>query len=121
MIDWTRYPDFFPKEFRCPCCGEVRVAETLLAMLQAARNLAGTPFRITLGYRCPSERRVRGEAGDSSHSMGYAADIAAPDAATAFVACQALMRAGCKRIGLGKRFIHADVDPDRPSPALWIC
>lgn len=118
--DWTSCPDFVETEFRCPCCGANGIRAELLHPLQEARRLAGIPFRITSGYRCARHNRDVGGVADSAHTLGLAADIACPDSASAHPMVAGLIRAGFTRIGIGNGFIHADVDPAKPAPALWL-
>lgn len=118
--DWNHYPDFQEEEFRCPCCGRNEIKTELLDKLQAARSAAGVPFRITSGYRCPAHNRAVGGVPTSSHTAGYAADIAIPEGSTGFRILKALLTAGFQRIGIAGSFIHADIDPTKPHPTLWI-
>jgi len=92
---------------------------TFLQMLDDARGIAGIPFRITSGFRTPSHNAYVGGVQGSSHLFGYAADIACNNSADREVILNSLIRAGFRRIGIAKTFIHCDNDPDK-NPAIWL-
>lgn len=113
------YKYFKESEFKCKCgrC-ENKINPELIKKLDTAREIAGVPFVVTSGYRCReynNDLLSRGykASKNSSHTLGLAADIAANDK-TRDVIYQALKKAGFVRIGLGKTFIHADIDTDKP-------
>lgn len=120
MIDWKKYPHFTEREFACKCCGKVVVATELLEKLETARTLSNVPFHITSGYRCPEHNRAVGGVADSAHTRGCAADISTPDNVTRMHVMEGIMVADFNRIGIDSGFIHVDVDPRLPSPALWL-
>ena len=95
--------------------------DSFMMKLDYARKLANTPFRITSGYRTPSHNAAVKGSSTSSHMKGWAADIEARSPALAARIIAALYYAGVRRIGYypSKKFIHADCDPSKPSPAFW--
>ena len=54
----------------------VNMDRDFLAKLEIAREYAGTPFRITSGYRTAERNKQVGGVPDSAHTKGHAADIA---------------------------------------------
>lgn len=107
------------EEFACPCCGRVEMDPYFLRLLDMARERAGTPFKITSGYRCERHNREVGGAPNSAHLRGLAADIACPSGGARFVILEALRNVGFIRIGLGSNFIHADAAPWLPQRVIW--
>lgn len=101
-----------------PGSGKNMNPETL-AMLDHARDIAGVPFRINSGFRSKAHNTKIKGVPNSSHTKGYAADIHAPDGANKASIIEGLVKAGFKRLGVYENFIHADNDPDLPSPQLW--
>ncbi len=91
-------------------------------MLDAARKIAGVPFRINSGYRCEKHNREIGGSPTSSHMKGLAADISATDHALRFRIVYGLLQAGFRRIVIyrDKQFIHVDIDPDKPQDIMPI-
>ena len=54
-------PHFNEGEFRCRCCGVVRLNIRLINMLEQLRaHLGHRPVVITSGYRCPGHNRSQG-------------------------------------------------------------
>lgn len=99
---------FTKEEMSCKCgCGNCSVDSLFLAKLDEAREIAGVPFIITSGVRCPHHNAEVGST-SRNHVEGKAADIRAVDGPTRGKILEGLYRAGFKRIGIAKTFIHAD-------------
>lgn len=97
--------------------------DNLPALLDAARGIAGVPFRLTATVA------KDGHAPDSAHYKGLAVDIGLGhlnegfDRDTArYAIVKGLMGAGFKRVEVCPLHIHADIGepPDYVSPILWI-
>ena len=68
VTDWSVYPNFKEREFACRCgCGSNRISKKLLDMLQRARTIAGVPFVITSGCRCPRHNSTVSKSQNSDH------------------------------------------------------
>lgn len=112
---------FKAKEFQCKCgCNTNEMNQEFVDKLTLAREIAGIPFVITSGYRCPAHNKAVGGVAGSSHTTGYAADISAATGEQKFKIVQALITAGFTRVGIAKSFIHVDSDPKKPSPTIWL-
>jgi len=91
-----------------------------LEKLDAIREDAGIPFRITSGYRTPEHNMKVGGVKTSAHRLGRAVDIQAVSGHDKFVIVQAAIRQGIMRIGIGKTFVHLDNALDSlPWPTIW--
>jgi len=99
--------NFDLSEFACPCCGKVELTPQFQEMIDDARRLAGIPFIINSGYRCLKHNKEIGSTSDN-HPSGQAADVKCTDGPSRFKIVAALIKAGFKRIGVAKTFIHAD-------------
>ena len=113
---------FTAKEFDCKCgCGlsGEKMDEGFMQRLYAARVIAGVKFLITSGIRCPKHNSAVGGEKNSSHLTGHAADIAAVTDEQRFLIADALLKAGFRRIGVGRNFFHVDSDPYKPSERMW--
>ncbi len=119
---WCAINFFVREEFLCRCCGEERIARELVLKLDDARRIAGIPMIVNSGYRCPKHNREVDGFATSSHLRGYAADISTPDHQTRFKIVRALVLAGFQRIIIyrDKRFVHVDVDPEKPQNIMPI-
>ena len=112
---------FKPHEFACKCgCGAglSQMEKALLWRLNYARKLAGIPFVITSALRCELHNRRVGGSKTSSHLYGFAVDIRTKNKFVQQRILKALKAAGFLRIGVAKKFIHVDVDYNKP-PANW--
>jgi uncharacterized protein YcbK (DUF882 family) len=100
---------FKPEEFACKCCREHPMNADFLAMLEKAREIAGVPFVITSGYRCPKHNAAIGSS-TQNHTSGKAADIEAVNGPVRGKILKGLYLAGFRRIGISFKdnFIHAD-------------
>jgi uncharacterized protein YcbK (DUF882 family) len=66
---------FKTSEFACKHCGEVKVSNHLLSILELVRLRFGKPVIVTSGYRCEVHNKNVGGAPKSKHIEGIAADI----------------------------------------------
>ena len=101
------------EEFECPCCKKANMNQTLLIMLDQAREKANMPFRINSGYRCAKHNKAVGGVPNSSHLLGMAVDIAGIGVKKETI-INALKDVGFERIGIARTFVHADVDHSKP-------
>ncbi len=115
---------FRSEEFVCGCgCGlnnfDTEDGQRFIRGLDRARGLAGIPFVITSGCRCPTHNEAVEGKPDSSH-LNIAADIRATTSTTKFIAVKALMDTGFTRIFLyhDKNIVHVDMDETKPQPSL---
>lgn len=91
----------------------------LVEMLDRARGLAHTPFRITSGARSSDQNAQVGGVMDSAHTRGLAVDLACFDSRARMRMLSALIVVGFRRIGLYSRHVHADIDDSLPADVLW--
>jgi len=110
---------FHDYEFKCPCCGEIKVAGTLVSKLQELRDIINKPIRITSGYRCSAENKKVGGSVNSPHLLGEAADIYCKSMDIYELAGRADLI--FSRIGIypDNHFIHVDILPASPSK-FWV-
>jgi zinc D-Ala-D-Ala carboxypeptidase len=118
-VDWSKIKHFTRNEFCCKCgCGGCDVHPQLVAALDLARTKAGVAFKVTSGFRCQKHNKNVGAKPTSSHTLGLAVDIEYKNGSLGIHILKALVPL-FDRIGVGKNFIHVDIDPDKPSPVLW--
>ncbi len=116
----TELKHFKISEFKCPCCGEVNMDMNFLLMLDAARENAGIPFKITSGFRCKKHNKEVGGKSDSAHLTGHAADIFTHSSSDRFKIVKALLGVGFRRIGIAHNFIHVDNDSSKHWGVIWL-
>jgi uncharacterized protein YcbK (DUF882 family) len=116
---------FKQEEFLCKCrhdCDKdkVRPDDGLLVLLDKARELAGVPFVVESGIRCPEHNAEVGGVDSSAHIWGLAVDIRAMDSVTRYKVLRAMFDVGFKRIGIGANFIHVDTDSSKGQEVCWL-
>ena len=97
----------------------INMDKAFLEKLDSARDIAGIPFKITSGYRSKDHNKKVGGVENSSHLIGVAADIAVSNNSERGIILSALIKAGFKRVGIGKTFLHCDTDDSKPN-SFWL-
>jgi len=92
----------------------------LLEMLDVARELAGVPFVINSSWRDVETNLKAGGKSNSAHLRGNAVDIHCNNSNARMLIIDSLIVAGFTRIGIGKTFIHADIDELLPQEVIWL-
>ena len=112
---------FKEEEFaRCsPPCSMSQVSERLLYKLDAARELYGKPIIVNSAYRSVDYEKQHGRDGTSSHCLGEAVDVRCANSFDRLLLLIVFLCVGFRRIGIGKTFIHIDLDENKPS-AVWL-
>ena len=77
-------------------------------------------FKINSGYRTQEHNLKVGGRFGSSHKKGLAVDIAYNGSRERYILINALMSIGINRIGIGKTFIHCDVDKSKDPDVIWL-
>ena len=62
----------------------------------------------------------RGASGTGAHTVGRAIDIRCNTSRNRFLVVNALLKAGFKRIGVGKTFVHADDSETHDQEVIWL-
>ncbi len=96
-----------------------KMNKEFLFKLDEARMLAGTPFRITSGYRTEAHNKKVGGVKGSSHTKGCAVDIAVNSGLQRSAIVCALAKVGFTRIGIAETFVHVDLDKEKQN-SIWL-
>ncbi|RUM32669.1 MAG: peptidase M15 [Aquifex sp.] len=111
---------FEAEEFLCKCgCGKVLIESQLITTLEALREHIQKPVVITSAYRCPSWNKQVGGVSSSAHTRGLAVDIECTNSKDRYLILKFLLSRGVERIGIGRNFVHFDLDDEKPSPRVW--
>ena len=103
--------NFTPDEVKCQHCGELKIDEELMDLVQEARENLG-PLRITSGYRCSEHNNNISSTGPSGpHTTGKALDIGTSNSQQRkeLIDYFATKVSG---LGIAKSFIHIDLLTD---------
>ena len=122
--EWKEnWENFKPKELSCSHCGELKIHEDIMDLLQEARGFLG-PLSITSGYRCSEHNSSISSTGaNGPHTTGKAIDIAVRDSQHRkqlidYFAPQV------QGLGIAKSFIHIDLlyeeDGFEMRPNSWV-
>ena len=98
----------------------VGLEKHLVEMLDNAREYAQIPFIINSGRRDVKTNEEAGGVYDSAHLKGLAVDIMCKTSDDRFLIVSSLLQAGFKRIGIGKTFIHCDIDHTKSQNKIFI-
>ncbi len=122
--------NFTFEEMSCPCCGKILIDPEFLERLELARELAGIPFPINSGFRCPEHNyklwlediihnpKIKET---RNHPSGRAVDIKCAMGHERRLILNGLIGAEFNRIGIAKTFIHADTMDELGSPkSYWL-
>lgn len=112
---------FSPSEFRrCnPPCFITDMKPEFLELLDNVREKAGIPMVLNSAYRSKAYEFSKGRNGTSTHCKGTAVDVRANASANVFKIVKAALECGFRRIGIGNRFVHLDVDPDKVQDVIF--
>jgi len=105
--------------FACPCCGVNWVDPRLEWMIGLIEDAIEHKLTITSGFRCKKHNKEVGGSETSSHLTGLAADISCKYSRLRFMIVGAALQIGFKRIGIGKTFIHLDIDRKKDPQVIW--
>jgi len=91
----------------------------VLSLIQLERSI-GVPLEFSSGYRCKACNAAVGGVKNSAHLRGKAVDILADASSERFSIVKTALSFGFLRIGVGKTFIHVDIDAALPQQMLWL-
>jgi hypothetical protein len=94
--------------------------QATMSKFDTAREIAGIPFVINSAYRSPAWEKAKGRTGTGAHTLGRALDITCNTDRNRFRIIDALIKAGFKRIGIAKTYIHADDSESHTQDIVWM-
>ena len=116
------WQNFTPDEVKCSHCGEFKIDEELMDLIQEARENLG-PLRITSAFRCSEHNNNISSTGPNGpHTTGKAIDIAVKNSQQRkeLIDYFATKVSG---LGIAKSFIHIDLLTDEDGfdarPNCW--
>lgn len=124
MGDLTK--NFSSEEMQCRCvCSISNVSRSFINRLQKARDIAGIPFPISSGCRCPSWNKNEGGSEKSDHITTdeiqcTGADIKCTNSKNRYIMIKAGLEAGFTRIGIGAWFIHFGMSNTNAQEVIWL-
>jgi len=119
-IEWAKVKYFKPDEFKSPDSNELIIKDSLVYQLDNLRMHYGKPIKITSGYRTVEHNVKVGGVAGSSHRAGLAVDIEVLTSEDRFRLINLAMQCRFPRIGIGKTFVHLDIDTGKPLNIIWL-
>lgn len=118
---WGTAQYFKIEEFTCKCgCGFNAINYRIVEALDYVRFYSGKPIIIASGCRCAAYNKKSGGKSNSAHVKGLAVDMKVDDSVERFKLLQEMLDLGFKRIGIGKNFIHIDIDDSKVQEVAWL-
>ena len=109
---------FTKDEMKCPCCGESKMDEHFMDILDSLRKGGGQPLKVNSGYRCLKYDKEINGAGN--HAQGRAIDLECLDSPLRYDIIRVAVELGFRRIGIARTFLHLDLCTDRPERVVWL-
>jgi len=104
----------------CPHGTLDKMSGELVVRLQNMEGAIGQALFYNSGYRCTECNKKEGGVKNSAHLRGAAVDIRCKTSGERFALIKTALEHGFKRIGIGKRIIHLDVDGSLPQKVAWL-
>lgn len=102
-----------------PACSINDMDKHFLEVLDNVRELAGIPLVLNCAYRSKVYDLSKGRTGNSAHTRGLAVDIRCNTSANRYKIVSSALTAGITRIGIGKTFVHLDIDTTLPKNVIF--
>jgi len=106
--------------FKCPCCNKNEIDPRIAHLVQAFEVELLAPLTVTSGYRCKKHNLEQGGSKTSSHLKGLAVDLACTTSRLRYNLIKMAIRLGITRIGIGKNFLHLDIDRQKDPNVIWL-
>lgn len=108
---------------RIPICKHSQrsgLSQQLCLFLDKLEKQLGYELTFSSGLRCAACNAAVGGVKNSAHLRGLAVDVIVDNSTERFHLVEIALHMGCKRIGIGRRFVHLDVDDSLPLNVLFL-
>jgi zinc D-Ala-D-Ala carboxypeptidase len=106
--------------FACRCCGVNYIDLRWGMLVRHLEERIGQSLNVTSGYRCEKHNHAVGGSSTSSHLTGLAIDVACSGSRLRWQILDAAIRMEIRRIGIGRNFIHMDIDRSKDPRVVWL-
>jgi len=110
------------KQFASPNLpgSEIYMDTVFLSKLNSLAKAIPEGINITSGYYTTDDYDISSDKRDLAHLRGLAAHITCLDDHKRFLIIMLAIQRGIFRIGIGKTFIHLDIDYDLPADVIFL-
>ncbi len=108
---------------RIPVCEhapEDPISADLLGVLTDLETELDAELEYNSGYRCEECNKEASGSKNSAHLRGLAVDVRGDTSRLRYNILRDAMLLEFKRVGIGKRFIHLDVDESLDQEVMWL-
>jgi uncharacterized protein YcbK (DUF882 family) len=106
--------------FKCKCCGGNQIDPRVVALHRAIEQDVLESVTVNSGYRCEKRNKKEGGSPTSSHVKGLAWDVDVSGSTMRYRIVKAALKLGIDRIGIGKGYIHLDIDRQKDHRVIWL-
>lgn len=111
--------EFWAKVQEAGYDGKADAHPELVRKLDIMRGIVNRPIIINSGLRGPVANANAGGVPNSEHMRGEGADIRATESRERFYLVDAAIKAGFRRIGIGRTFVHVGVSTTLAQDVIW--
>ena len=104
----------------CPHGSRENIDRDLIFALEKLERESGLELEFSSGYRCKECNARVGGVKNSAHLRGKAVDIMIGNSAERWKVLFFAVSFGFRRMGIGRRFVHLDLDLNLPQDVLWL-
>lgn len=104
----------------CPHETRDHLSALLVALLEKTEKRVLFELTFSSGLRCPECNATAGGSQHSAHITGEAVDISIASSQLRYALLAILFDLGVKRLGIGKSFLHVDVNLTLPQHVTWL-
>lgn len=104
----------------CPHAWRKDVDDSLIIALEKLERESGLELEFSSGYRCKACNAAAGGVKNSAHLRGMAVDILVDNSSERWHLLSSIAKMGFRRIGVGRGFIHLDLDLTLPQDVVWL-
>ena len=104
----------------CPHGIRAHISGSLIIALEKLERESDLELEFSSGYRCKACNAAAGGVKNSAHLRGKAVDILVDNSVERWQLLSAVVKMGFRRIGIGRGFIHLDLDLNLPQDVVWL-
>ena len=104
----------------CPHGSSEDIDRDLILALERLERESGLTLKFSSGLRCDDCNAVAAGVKNSAHLRGKAVDIRIGDSVMRWKVLSSAVNIGFRRVGIGKTFIHLDLDLNLPQDVVWL-
>lgn len=104
----------------CPHGNKDSIDKGLVAELGTLERRLGRQLTYNSGFRCAACNAAAGGVKNSAHMRGKAVDIKSETSQDRFEITGQALDQGFKRIGIGHKIVHLDIDETLPQNVAWL-